>query len=169
MKFDYGHWRLLPGTQALYAASVVDVQVEKDALVVTGYDRPVHSRWDLLNGAIITARFSSPMPNVLRVQLTHFQGQRPRLPVFDLDYWLTNPAASIGRDDRQAWLESGDLRVEVPVEGEWRLTFTRSGKPLTESAPKAVGLFAQDGKTYLRERLRPGRTLRRLREERPGD
>jgi len=153
MKFDLGHWRLLPGTEAIYAASVVDVHVEADALVVTGYDRAVHSRWDYLNGAIITARFSSPMPNVLRVQLTHFQGQRQRLPVFDLNYSLTNPAVSIGRDEKKAWLETGDLRVEVPTEGEWRLIFNRNGQRLTESEPRSVGLFSRHGKTYVREQL----------------
>ena len=86
MKFDQGAWRLLPGTAAVYPVTVVDVQIEPDALVVTGYDRSIQGRWSYLDGTSITARFTSPMPDVIRVQLTHFKGRRKRLPAFDLDY-----------------------------------------------------------------------------------
>ena len=153
MKFDAGHWHLQPGTEAIYPLSVAEVRAEPDALIVTGYDRAIRTRWDTLNGAIITARFSSPMPDVIRVQLTHFKGRRERLPVFDLDYGSANPDVSIGRDDHQVWLKSGGLSVIAPTEGEWRIAFERDGQPLTESEPRAVGLFAQNGRTYLREQL----------------
>jgi alpha-D-xyloside xylohydrolase len=153
MKFNDGHWRILPGIEAIFPTSVVDVQVESDALIVTGYDRAVQSRWDYLDGAAVTARFSSPMPNVVRVQLTHFKGRRERLPAFDLDYARTNPSASAGRSEHHAWLTTGSLSVVVPTEGEWQITFQRDGKTLTESEPQAVGLFTQGDKTYLREQL----------------
>jgi alpha-D-xyloside xylohydrolase len=154
MKFNYGHWNLLPGTEAIIPVSVADVQIEPEALVVTGYDHRIESRWSLLNGATITARFSSPMPNVIRVQLTHFKGRQERRPVFDLDYARTNPAVSTGRDEHRVWLTTGDLSVVVPVEeAEWQFTFERNGQPLTGSETQAVGLFTQNGKTYLREQL----------------
>lgn len=153
MKFDAGTWKLLPGTHAAYPLTVVDVRTEPDALVVTGYSKVVHARHDYLDGAIFTARFTAPLPNVVRVQLAHFKGRRPRLPAFDLDYTLANPAAEIGRDETRAWLKTGDLAVVVPVEGEWRIDFLRGGRPLTASEPKAIGLFTQGGKTYLREQL----------------
>ncbi len=154
MKFDQGHWRLLPGVEAIYPLTVVEVRTEPDALIVTGYDRPVHARWDYLHGATITARFTAPMPDVIRVQLTHFKGRVERLPAFDLDYSLTNHSASTGRDEEQAWLNTGSLRVVVPTEGkEWRFAFQRDDKLVTESEPRAVGLFSRDGATYLREQL----------------
>jgi alpha-D-xyloside xylohydrolase len=153
MKFNYGHWSLLPGTQAIYPVSVVDVRIEPDALVVTCYDHPIHSRSDYLSGTIITARFSSPMPDVIRVQLTHFKGQRERLPTFDLDYTRANPAASTGRDEHQAWLNAGHLSVVAPTHGEWRIAFRRENQNLTESEPRAVALLTQNGETYLREQL----------------
>ena len=99
----------MPDTEAVFPSSVVDVQVLPDALVVTGYDCPIRARWDYLNGAIITARFTSPMPNVIRVQLTHFKGRRERLPEFDLDYTLTNPNVSTGQDDQHVWLKTDDI------------------------------------------------------------
>jgi alpha-D-xyloside xylohydrolase len=153
MKFNEGHWRLLPGTEAMYPVWVVDVKIEADALVVTGYDRPVSARWTLLDGAVITARFTSPMPDVIRVQLTHFKGRRPRQPEFDLDYQRANPDVAIGRDAERAWLKTGGLSVSVPVEGDWRVSFERDGQPLTSSDYQAAGLFRRDGQTYLREQL----------------
>jgi alpha-D-xyloside xylohydrolase len=156
MKFDQGLWRLLPGTEAIYPVSVVDVQTEPDALFITGYDRQVQSRWDYLNGAIITARFTAPMPGVIRVQLSHFKGRRERLPNFDLNYETVHSDFAIGHDEHYAWLETGGLSVTVPAQGEWRVAFRRGDEIVTESEPRATGLFTQNGKTYFREQLSLG-------------
>ncbi|MBN1562686.1 MAG: alpha-xylosidase, partial [Anaerolineae bacterium] len=153
MRFEYGHWEVLPGTEAIYPLHITDVQLEDDALVIMGYDHVVDSRWSVLHGSIITARFSSPMPNVIRVQLTHFKGRQAAAPAFDLDYEQTNPDVEIGRDEAHAWLKTGDLAVIVPTDGEWQFRFERDGKLLTASEPKAVGLFNRDNTTYIREQL----------------
>jgi alpha-D-xyloside xylohydrolase len=161
MKFDDGYWRLLPGTTGFYPATVVDIQLEDNAIVVVGYDHVIKTRSDYLHGTIITARLTSPMPDVIRVQYAHFKGQRKRLPDFDLDYGLKNVTASVGYDENQVWLKTGRLSVVAPTHGEWRITYLRNGQPLTESEPKAVGLFTRDATTYLREQLtlRPGETV----------
>ena len=153
MKFEYGHWELLPHTEAIYLLTVVDVRLDDGALIVTGYDHTIESRFDFIHGTLVTARFSSPMPHVLRVQLTHFKGRRERLPVFDLDYSQSDHDVEIGRDDQHAWLKTGDLSVIVPTEGSWQFMIERDGKPLTASEPNAIGLFNQNGSTYLREQL----------------
>ncbi len=153
MKFDQGQWALLPDTEAIYPITVTDVRVEANALTLTGYNHQIHSRASYIHGTVITARFSSPMPEVIRVQVTHFKGRRERLPAFDLDYTLDNPAVTTGRDDNQAWLKTGGLSVSVPTSGEWQYMFQRDGDSLTASEPRAVGLFSRDGVTYLREQL----------------
>jgi len=153
MKFDHGQWQLLPGTQAIYPKTIVDVKLESDALVVTGYDHVIQTRSDYLSGTIITARFTSPMPNVIRVQLTHFKGRKLPFPAFDLDYGLKNEAVEIGQDDQHAWLKAGHFSVVVPLEGDWRISYYRGEDILTESEAQAVGLFTQNGRTYLREQL----------------
>jgi alpha-D-xyloside xylohydrolase len=153
MKFNQGHWRLLPGTEAIRPVTVVDVQAEPDALVVTGYDHVIHHRANYLHGTIITARFSSPLPGVIRVQLTHWKGRKPRLPAFDLDYSLTNPHVSTGRDAEKAWLFADRLSVVVPLNDGWHFTFMRDGETLTESEAGAIGVFTQNGETYIREQL----------------
>jgi len=153
MKFDYGQWALQPDTQVIYPVSITDVTVEEDALTISGYDHQIYSRSSFINGTLITARFTSPMPNVIRVQLTHFKGRRPRQPAFDLDYAHTNPDVSTGHDEKYAWLQAGSVKVIVPTQGEWRFAIHRDGQLLTESEPRAIGLFTQNGETYLREQL----------------
>ncbi len=153
MKFNLGHWRLLPGTHATYPRTVVDVRKDSDALIITGYDHIIRRRGDYLNGTIFTARFTSPMPNVIRVQLTHFKGQRERQPMIDLDYTLANRDVLIDSDEKQAWLKTDSVSVVVPTHGEWHINFQRDSKFLTESEPYGLALMTQGDKTYLREQL----------------
>ncbi len=153
MKFESGQWRLLPGTEAVYPLTITDVCLEPDALIVSGYSRHVRERNDYLEGSLFNVRFSSPLPDVIRVQITHFKGRRERQPVFDLDYTLNNPEVSTGSDGQQAWLNAGCLSIVVPTHGEWQFSFQRSGQVLTASESRALGLFRQNGETYLREQL----------------
>jgi len=161
MKFEIGRWLIPPDLEAIYPVSVQDVRIEDGTLVVTGYSGAGRSRGELLDGTVITARFTSPMPEVIRVQLTHFKGRQPRRPAFDLDTSLTNPNAKIGRDAEQVWLRAGRLEVRSAAHGEWGFTFLRDGQPLTVSGPRDVGLMRLNGETYLRERLSlaPGETV----------
>ncbi|HEX3051768.1 MAG TPA: hypothetical protein VHP83_14010, partial [Aggregatilineaceae bacterium] len=151
MKFNRGHWEILPGTEAIYPATIVDTVVEPDSIMITGYDHTIQARWNYIHGTSITARFSSPMPNVIRVQLTHFKGLREHLPAFDLQD--AHPAVSTGRDEHHVWLKSGNLSVVAPVDGVWQFAFQRDDQPLTASEEHAIGLFTQQGKTYLRDQL----------------
>jgi alpha-D-xyloside xylohydrolase len=153
MKFDRGQWALQPNTEAIYPLSITDVKVEPDALTISGYNHTIHARWSFIHGSLITVRFTSPMPDVIRVQLTHYKGMKPQQPVFDLDYGLQNEQVETGRDEQTAWLKAGSLTVKVPTQGNWHYSILRDGQPLTESEPKAVGLFAQNDKTYMREQL----------------
>ena len=153
MKFDLGQWMLQPDTEAIYPITITNVEVEDAAVTLSGYSHRVYGRGSFIHGSLITARFSSPMPNVIRVQLTHHKGRRERLPAFALDYDLKNESASTGGDDTHAWLSAGQLCVSMPTSGEWHFAFQRGDEILTESEYKAVGLFTQKGETYLREQL----------------
>ena len=158
MKFNKGQWLLQADTSVIYPITITDVLVEADALTISGYDHRVHNRNSFIHGTIISARFTSPLPNVIRVELTHFKGRQPRLPDFDRDYTLRNAGVENGRDDQRAWLTAGSLSVVVPTVGDWRYALLRDGELLTESEPQAVGLFTQGGKTYLgRDHERTGR------------
>lgn len=156
MKFELGQWFMLPDVEAIYPRTVTNVLIEDDALIMQGYNHDIHGRSSYLHGTLITARFSTPMPNVIRVQLWHHKGYKPRLPTFDLDYSLKNANAEIHCEGDRATLNTGNLSVVVPTSGDWEFSFYRGGQPLTDSGYKAVGLFNKDQKTYLREQLSLG-------------
>ena len=75
MKFDAGYWQPLRVRRRSIRERGGRAQTEP-TLVVTGYSHEVITRDDYLHGSLTTARFTSPMPNVIRVQLTHFKGRR---------------------------------------------------------------------------------------------
>lgn len=156
MKFELGQWFLLPGVEAIYPRTITGILIQDNALIVQGYDHTIYGRSSYLHGTLITARFTSPMPDVIRVQLWHHKGLKPRVPAFDLAYDLSNPTVEIARDEHQAWLKTGSLSVCVPTGGDWQFTFLRNGKPLTESGPRGVGLFDKEGEIYLRDQLSIG-------------
>lgn len=154
MKFKFGDYALLPGISAIYPLSIIDVEAKDGVLTVTGYDKVITKRSEMLDGTIITARFSSPAPDVLRVELTHFKGKRPKLPSFQLTASAPSPTASVGKEGTLAWLKTGNLAVEVNTEGPFRIQILRSGEPLTNSETRAIGLFTdKDGNTFLRDQL----------------
>jgi hypothetical protein len=54
------------------------------ALTVFGATKRLNTRGDTLNLPLLTVRFSSPMPDVIRVTITHHKGRRPQQPAFEL-------------------------------------------------------------------------------------
>jgi alpha-D-xyloside xylohydrolase len=84
MKFTDGHWLMRPGVQAFYPVQVYDVEIARDSFTVYAPTRRVLHRGDTHDCPLLTVRFSSPIPNVIRVQMVHHKGTRPRKPEFEL-------------------------------------------------------------------------------------
>ena len=60
MKFDFGHWNILPDTEALYPLAITNAYEDAESLTIQGYSKPVQGRWSFLDGAMVSVRFSSP-------------------------------------------------------------------------------------------------------------
>ena len=59
-------------------------------------------RGDLLQGAVIVVRFTSPIAGVIRVQAQHFKGRQPRKLDFDIDNTRKAPGVTSTRDATSA-------------------------------------------------------------------
>ncbi len=73
------------GVRASYPAEAHDVDIADDALTVYAPAQPIRHRGDTLTGPLLTLRLSSPMADVIRVRLTHYEGGPdvgPHFPVF---------------------------------------------------------------------------------------
>jgi alpha-D-xyloside xylohydrolase len=138
MKFTAGYWRMRPEVSAYFPAQVYDVETEADALTVYASARPIHHRGDTLNVATLTLRYSSPMENVIRVQMTHFKGGKPPKPEFAL---YSAPAhVQIRDEEHAASLTSGSLTVRIHKGESWRVAFTDGEKAITDSGGRNLGM-----------------------------
>ncbi|MCX7656092.1 MAG: hypothetical protein N2Z76_06170, partial [Treponemataceae bacterium] len=89
MKFTNGYWLIKENVEAAYAAEAYDVEETCDetgrpALVVYAPTRRVNHRGDTLNGTLLKIQYSSPMEDVVRVRITHFEGVVDRGPHYEL-------------------------------------------------------------------------------------
>lgn len=138
MKFTDGYWGFRAGVTPHFPVHVHEVVVEPDALVVYGSTRRLNHRGDTLNMGLLTVRFSSPMPDVIRVQLTHHKGQRPSTPTFAL-YTQATPDLHIQNETGYASLTSGNLTVRVDKGENWRVDFLDGERLLTQSGWRGMG------------------------------
>ncbi|MET1072799.1 MAG: alpha-xylosidase [Umezawaea sp.] len=154
MKFSDGYWMLRPGVRAAYPAEVHDVTTGKGSLVVHAPTTPIRQRGDTLKGPVVTIGLSSPMPDVIGVVITHFGGEVPRQPVFELD--VEDFTADVADEDGTAVLTSGELSVRVGREEGWGVDFVAEGRRLTSSRTKAMGFMTVDGEHHVRDQLTLG-------------
>lgn len=156
MKFNKGYWQLQDGVTPVYAVRVHETELSDDAMVVYLSSSPQGERGDLLQGAVITVRFTSPMPGVIRVQAQHFKGRQPIKPCFDFDSQQKAPATRSEQDEDALCFNSGPLTVRMNKAVSQSFEFLADGLALTSSQPKSLALMHQNGRTYFRDRLALG-------------
>ena len=96
------------GVTPYFPVQVHEVEVQPDALVAYGPFRRLTTRNDTLDIGLLTVRLSSPMDNVIRVQLYHHKGTQPRKPEFQL-FEQPTPEIEIHDDAQAATLTSWPL------------------------------------------------------------
>ena len=152
MKFSDGYWNLKKGFTLFSPAEVRDMDSSEKKLTVYAPTKKCLHRGDTLNLPMITVEYSSPMPDVIRVKIFHFKGQRRKKPEFILNT-SHNTNLNIKSTDEHISLSSGKLSVNISKE-HWRTEFTYNDEYITGSIGKGTGyLISDDGSTYVREQL----------------
>ena len=152
MKFSDGYWLLREGVTAAHPVEVLDVTATDGALEIHAPTQPIRHRGDLLKGPVVTISAHAPMPDVIGVTFTHFEGEQPRGPEFELTKQDVPP--QVAYDEEHATLTSGELSVRVARTGPWHVDFLAGGRTLTSSGPKGMGIMRDaTGAHYLREQL----------------
>jgi alpha-D-xyloside xylohydrolase len=154
MKFTDGYWRMRADVTPHFATQVYDLETSADALTVYAPERLIHHRGDTLGIAMLTVRFSSPMANVIRVQLTHFKGGLPPKPEFTL--YPSPPAVQISQDEQSASLTSGSLTVKIQKGDAWQVSFLDGELLITDSAWHNLGVVDTPTGRFAFEQLRLG-------------
>jgi alpha-D-xyloside xylohydrolase len=155
MKFTDGYWNMQPDVTPHFAVCVHEVEIEPRALTVYAATKPLADRADTLNLPVITIRFSSPMPDVIRVQIYRHKGSLLREPHFPLSK-MEAPECAIEDTEQAASLTSGRLSVRVAKQGEWRVEFRDGERAITGSGKRAVGVIDTERGAYTHEQLALG-------------
>ena len=155
MKFTDGYWHMRAGLTPHFPIQVHDVAIAPDALTVFAATKRLNTRGDTLNLPLLTVRFSSPMPDVIRVTITHHKGCKPPQPAFEL---MAQPAPDVViHDDAQAaTLTSGRLSVRVEKAGDWRIEFRDGERVNTSSGWRGMGLIESPDGNFMHEQLNLG-------------
>jgi alpha-D-xyloside xylohydrolase len=145
MKFTDGYWKIREGIEPHFAGSAMDVEQQGDELVVYAPERQIRYRWDALNMQLLTVRYSSPMRNVIKVRISHFDGGQDKGPHFQLEKDLGfKPVIRITKEN--AVLESGGLSVSTDQNSGWTNSFKGDGKLLTKNQYKSTGYMIDQNK-----------------------
>ncbi|ASW53895.1 alpha-xylosidase [Plantactinospora sp. KBS50] len=139
MKFTDGYWRKRDGLTVLHPVQMVDASADAHSLTVYAAARPVRSREHTLDAPIITVSCTSPMPDVIRVTIGHFLGERPRQPSFQIADDPDTPVEA-AVDEAGATFTSGALTARFSGDDGWRLDFVADGRVLTGSGRKGMGI-----------------------------
>lgn len=155
MKFTNGYWMNREEYQIDSPMEAYDAQKEGNSLKVFAPFKRVLSRGDQLNLGATTITLTSPIENVIGVKLEHFDSE-DHGPSFKINN--LNPKVDIQVKDKMASLESGDLKVSLPLNEDFLMKFTANNHLVTESVQKAQGvIYNRDKKqNYMREQLSMG-------------
>lgn len=153
MKFTDGYWGVRKGVQLQNPIEIRDVELGEGTLTLYAAMKHVNHKGDTLNATLFTAVYSSPMPDVIRVQYTHHKGTKRKGPHYQLgaDANFTPEAT----EDKAGWrLTSGNLSVAFKRDSDWRADFSFKGQPLTGSGYKGPAIIdTEAGGAYMREQL----------------
>lgn len=154
MKFTNGFWQNAEGITPLYAAEYADSRINGSELTVYAPGKHITSRGDCLNLGILTVKLSSPMEDVIKVSLTHFEGKRypgPFAQVAD-----TNPDVSIEESEDYIEYKTGNTRAVIDKRpGSWGIRFFDGERELTDTGYRNMAHMTNhnNGKCYMVEQL----------------
>jgi alpha-D-xyloside xylohydrolase len=153
MKFTDGYWHVRAGMNLLYPIEIRDIQTDSDSLTVYASCKKIQHKGDTLNTALLTVKYSSPMPDVICVEYVHHDGQDSQGPEFPL-YSSSRVDVKIDNGEQAASLSSGKLSVIVHKNDGWNIDYVYNGKRLTGSGYKSPGYIqTQDRSVFIREQL----------------
>ncbi len=141
----------------VYAVEYAGHRLEGWELTVYAAGKHIAGRGDSMNIGLITVRLTSPMEDVIHVELTHFEGgsevlTRPQ--VRD-----AAPEVSVTETDAELVFRSGNLRAVICKEpSRWGIAYCQGDRRLTATGYRNQAQMrdSSTGKAYMVEQLELG-------------
>lgn len=134
MKFTFGYWRVRDRYEPHYAVEYWDHEIKGQELIVYAATNHIGDRGDILNQPMLTLKFSSPMPDVIKVSLIHFAGSPNKEPYF-IKYQESGDYISVKEEKDRLIFISGNTEVIIDKRpNSWHISYQSGEKLLTESS-----------------------------------
>lgn len=168
MKFTSGYWLTRKEITPLYAVEYADHRVNGDELAVYAPAKHITGRGDTLNLGMLTVYLSSPMEDVIKVSVRHFEGAVYQGPFAEIQ--RTNHQVRIEETDTEIIYQSGHTKAVIDKRpGSWGIRFldvqegledadgklSAEGRELTETSYRNMAYMQnrETGRNYMVEQL----------------
>jgi alpha-D-xyloside xylohydrolase len=154
VKFSHGAWLPAEGVTPHFAKRVHEHAITDGQLSFTTVDRTGNDGVDRFEGVVLQLCITSPMPDVIRVQIRHHLPIRPGVAGFDLDYSAKSASVAISSDDRGLSFTSGALSLLVSNKGSFGMQFLDGQSQVTAVSGDALGYMeTRNHGNFLMQRL----------------
>ena len=154
MKFTSGYWMTRKEIAPLYAVEYADHRVYGKELAVYVPAKHIEGRGDTLNLGMLTIYLSSPMEDVIKVSIRHFEGAAYRGPFAEIRQ--TDPQVQIEETDTELIYQSGRTRAVIDKRpGSWGIRFLDGERELTGTGWRNMAYMqnGETGRNYMVEQL----------------
>lgn len=154
MKFTQGYWVVKKEITPLYAVEFADSRQSGSELTVYAPGKHISDRGDCLNLGLLTIHLSSPMEDVIKVSVRHFEGRAYEGPFAQVTD--TAPCVTIEENEEEICYQSGRTKAIIDKRpGCWGICFMDGDRELTNTGFRNMAHMtnSQTGKTYMTEQL----------------
>lgn len=156
MKFSNGCWLNKDGVTTYSPAEVYNTKIDNNSATIYAPCNNINHRGDTLGGPVITIKLSSPIKDVIRVQLFHYMGVKTKGPEFEINS-DDNTEVNIIEDESRFSFTSGNLSVRVNKKSGWAMEFLNNGELITKSSYRNMAYIkTKDNDNFMREQLSLG-------------
>lgn len=154
MKFTSGYWMTRKEIAPLYAVEYAGHHIQGNELAVYAPAKHITGRGDTLNLGMLTIYLDSPMEDVIKVSVRHFEGAAYRGP-FAVVHG-TGPQVQIEETENEIIYQSGHTKAVIDKRpASWGIRFLDGERELTETGYRNMAYMKNKdtGRNYMVEQL----------------
>lgn len=154
MKFTKGYWQIREEITPLYAVEYADSRTQGNELTVYAPGKHITKRGDCLNLGMLTVRLSSPMEDVIKVSVSHFDGTQYKGPFAEITNH--NPEVLIDETEEEIIYRTGNTKAVIEKRPDsWEIRFYDGDRELTNTGLHNMAYMSNrdSGCSYMVEQL----------------
>lgn len=156
MKFTDGYWVVKKGIEPLYATEYFSHTFDGEKLTVYAPGKHISDRGACLNLGMLTIELSSPLENIIKVKISHFDGAAERDPYVK----TTENKVAVSVEETEDTLNfiSGETRAVINKNANaWQIRFFDGDRELTNTGYRNMAYMSdcrgKEQKGYMVEQL----------------